>query len=84
MIGQQLKKSILQEAIQGRLVPNVLQSGEKTGADLLQAILSERQKKENEEKGKRAKKLSLSLIEEEPWTLPDGWCWCRIHERKRH
>ena len=78
MTGQQLKNSILQEAIQGRLVSNVLQPGEKTGAELLQDILSERQKKENEEKGKKAKRLSLSIIEDEPWELPDGWCWCKL------
>lgn len=75
MTGQQLRNSILQEAIQGRLVPNVLQPGEKTGEELLKSILAEHQKKENEEKGKKAKKLTLSTIEEEPWELPEGWCW---------
>lgn len=80
MTGQQLRNSILQEAIQGRLVPNVLQPGEKTGAELLQDILAERQKKENQEKGKKAKKLSLSVIEEEPWELPEGWCWCKLKD----
>lgn len=80
MTGQQLRNSILQEAIQGRLVPNVLLSGEKTGAELLQDILAERQKKENEEKGKKAKRLSLSIIEDEPWELPDGWCWCSLED----
>lgn len=77
MTGQQLRNSILQEAIQGRLVPNVLEPGEKTGTELLQDILAERQRKENEEKGKKAKKLTLSTIEEEPWELPKDWCWCR-------
>ena len=78
MTGQQLRNSILQEAIHGRLVPNVLQPGEKTGDDLLKDILAEHQKKENEEKGKKAKKLTLSTIEEEPWELPEGWCWTRL------
>lgn len=80
MTGQQLRNSILQEAIYGRLVPNVLQPGEKTGDDLLKDILAERQKKENKEKGKKAKKLTLSTIEEEPWELPEGWCWCHIQD----
>lgn len=80
MTGQQLRNSILQEAIQGRLVPNVLQPGEKTGEELLKSILAERQKKENEEKGKKAKKLTISTIEEEPWELPEGWCWCRVSD----
>ena len=78
MTGQQLRNSILQEAIHGRLVPNVLQPGEKTGEELLKDIIAERQKKENEEKGKKAKKLTLSTIEEEPWELPDEWCWCKL------
>lgn len=78
MTGQQLKNSILQEAIQGHLVPNVLEPGEKTGAELLQQILKERQDKEIEEKGNKAKKLTLSTIDEEPWELPEGWCWCKL------
>lgn len=78
MTGQQLRNSILQEAIQGRLVPNVLEPGEKTGVELLQDILAERQKKEDKDNGKKARKLTLSSIEEEPYELPDGWCWCKI------
>lgn len=78
MTGQQLRNSILQEAIQGRLVPNVLEPGEKTGEELLIDILAERQKRENKEKGKKARKLTLSTIEEEPWVLPDSWCWCKL------
>ena len=80
MTGQQLRNSILQEAIQGRLVPNVLEPGEKTGAELLQQILKERQDKENKEKGNKAKRLTLSTIDEEPWELPEGWCWCHIQD----
>lgn len=80
MTGQQLKNSILQEAIQGRLVPNALEMGEKTGAELLLDILAERQKKENAEKGKKAKKLTLSTIEDEIWELPEGWCWAHISD----
>ena len=78
MTGQQLRNSILQEAIQGRLVPNVLEPGEKTGAELLQQILKERQDREDKENSKKAKKLTLSTIEEEPWELPEGWCWCKL------
>lgn len=80
MTGQQLKNSIFQEAIQGLLVPNVLEPGEKTGAELLMDILAERQRKENEEKGKKAKKHTLSVIEEGPWKLPEEWCWCKLSD----
>ncbi len=80
MTGQQLRNSILQEAIYGRLVPNVLEPGEKTGAELLQQILKERQDRENKEKGKKAQQLSLSIIEDEPYEIPDEWCWCKIRD----
>ena len=77
ILPDKLRKSVLQEAIHGTLVPNDIPEGEATGAELLQQILNERQEKENKEKGKKAKKLTLSTIEEEPWELPEGWCWCR-------
>lgn len=77
ILPDKLRKSVLQEAIHGSLVPNDIPEGEATGAELLQQILKERQEKENKEKGKKAKKLTLSTIEEEPWELPEGWCWCR-------
>lgn len=84
MTGQQLRNSILQEAIHGRLVPNVLQPGEKSARELLEDILAMRQKEENERKGKKAKKLKLSEVEEDPWELPEGWCWCKIQDLFDH
>lgn len=80
ILPDKLRKSVLQEAIHGTLVPNDIPEGEATGAELLQQILKERQEKENKEKGKKAKKLTLSTIEEEPWELPEGWCWCLIKD----
>jgi len=76
MTGQQLRNTILQEAIHGRLVPNVIYPGEKTAHELLEDILAIRQKAEIEAKGKKAKKITLCDIDEEPWKLPEGWCWC--------
>ena len=76
-LPDKLRKSVLQEAIHGTLVPNDIPEGEATAQELLQQILKERQDKENKEKGKKAKKLTLSTIDEEPWELPQGWCWCR-------
>lgn len=77
-LPDKLRKSVLQEAIHGRLVPNTLQSGEKSARELLGDILAQRQKAENDTKGRKAKKLTLSEIEEEPWELPEGWEWCRL------
>ena len=78
LLPDKLRKSVLQEAIHGNLVSNDIPEGEATAPELLQQILKERQDRENKEKGKKAKKLSLSTIDEEPWELPDGWCWCRL------
>lgn len=79
-LPDKLRKSVLQEAIHGNLVPNEIPAGEATAQELLQQILKERQDRENAAKGKKAKKLTLSEIEEEPWELPDGWCWCDVEE----
>lgn len=78
LLPDKLRKSVLQEAIHGNLVPNDIPDGEATALELLQQILKERQDRENKEKGKKAKKLSLSTIDDEPWGLPEGWCWCRL------
>ena len=78
ILPDKLRKSVLQEAIHGNLVSNDIPEGEATASELLQQILKERQDRENRAKGKKAKKLTLSTIEEEPWELPDGWCWCKL------
>ncbi len=75
-----LRKSILQEAVKGNLVSNITPKGQTTAPELLQNILKGRQEKENKEKGKKARELTLSIIEEEPWDIPEGWCWCRIKD----
>lgn len=79
-LPDKLRKSVLQEAIHGNLVPNKIPEGEATAQELLQQILKERQDRENAAKGKKAKKLTLSDIEEEPWELPEGWCWCKLKD----
>ena len=79
-LPDKLRKSVLQEAIHGNLVSNDIPDGEARAPELLKQILKERQEKEKREKGEKAKKLTLSTIDEEPWELPDGWCWCRIGE----
>ena len=78
LLPDKFRKSILQEAIHGNLVPNDIPDGEATAQELLQQILKERQDREDKAKGKKTKKLSLSIIEDEPWDLPEGWCWCNL------
>ena len=80
ILPDKLRKSVLQAAIHGTLVPNAIPEGEATGAELLQQILKERQNRENKEKGKKAKKLTLSTVDEKPWELPEGWCWCKLSD----
>ena len=80
ILPDKLRKSVLQEAIRGNLVPNDIPNGEATAQELLQQILKERQEKENKEKGRKAKKLSLSIIDDDLDELPGGWCWCRLSD----
>ena len=58
-IMEQLKKSVLQEAIQGRLVPQLLEEG--TAQELLEQIKQEKQRLVKEGKLKKSK-LSDSII----------------------
>ena len=77
MTAQQLKNAILQEAIEGRLVPQ-------DPNDEPASILQERIRKEKErlvKEGKLKKKdLEVKPISEDeiPFEIPESWEWCRI------
>ncbi|MBS7364078.1 MAG: restriction endonuclease subunit S [Paludibacteraceae bacterium] len=79
MTGQQLKNSILQLAIQGKLVPQIESEG--TAEDLLKEIRAEKEKLVKEGKLKK-KDLEVKPIEEDevPFEIPEGWRWCRLGE----
>ncbi|MCQ2231093.1 MAG: restriction endonuclease subunit S [Paludibacteraceae bacterium] len=79
MTGQQLKNSILQWAIQGKLVPQIESEG--TAEDLLKEIRAEKEKLVKEGKLKK-KDLEVKPIEEDeiPFEIPEGWRWCRLGE----
>ena len=76
MTGQQLKNSILQLAIQGKLVPQIESEG--TAEDLLKEIRAEKERLVKEGKLKK-KDLEVKPIEEDevPFEIPEGWRWCR-------
>ena len=75
---QQLRKSLLQEAIQGRLVP---QNPTDEPADvLLQRICAEKEQLIKEGKIKRQKPLPPITEEEKPFAIPDSWQWVRLGE----
>ena len=88
-----LKKSILQEAVRGKLVPQ--DPNDEPAAVLLERIRAEKQKLIAEGKIKKNKHESVIFrrdnshyekrdseevcIEVEiPFELPNGWCWCRF------
>ena len=79
MNAQQLKNSILQEAIQGRLVPQ--DPTDEPASALLARI---RQEKEQLVKAGKLKKKDLEVKpiseDEKPFEIPESWEWCRVEE----
>lgn len=77
-IGALTKKAILQEAVQGKLVPQIAAEG--NAKDLLEEIKKEKAKLIKEGKIKKEKTLSEITAEEIPFDIPENWCWCRLSE----
>ena len=88
-----LKKSILQEAVQGKLVPQ--DSSDEPASVLLERIRAEKERLIQEGKIKRDKHESViyrrdnshyekrgsdevCIDDEIPFVLPNGWCWSRF------
>lgn len=71
-----LKKSILQMAIQGKLVPQ--DPNEEPASVLLEKIAKEKQKLIKEGKIKKQKSLPEITEEEIPFDIPESWEWVRI------
>jgi type I restriction enzyme S subunit len=81
-LPDKLKKSVLQEAIQGRLVPQ--DPTDEPASVLLQRIRKEKERLVKEGKLKK-KDLENKPIEEEeiPFEIPKGWEWVRICDISR-
>ena len=90
-IGTLTKKAILQEAVQGKLVPQI--AGEGNAKDLLEEIRKERLSHgldfANAKSGKKKSKKETALAgsnpcditeDEIPFDIPENWCWCRLGE----
>ena len=77
MTAQQLRNSILQQAIQGRLVPQ--DPNDEPASVLLERIRKEKEQLVKEGKLKK-KDLATTPIadDEKPFDLPSGWNWCHI------
>ena len=90
-IGTLTKKAILQEAVQGKLVPQIAAEG--NARDLLEEIRKEKLSHgldfANAKSGKRKSKKETALAgsnpcdisdDEIPFDIPENWCWCRLGE----
>ena len=73
---EDMKKSILQYAIQGKLVEQRPEEG--TGEELYRQIQSEKQRLIKEGKIKKEKPLAEITEGEKPYDIPDNWTWVRF------
>ncbi len=77
---KKLRQSLLQDAVQGKLLPSQSTNGGKVehAADLLQQIKAEKEKLIAEKKIKKEKPLPPIKPEEIPFEIPSNWVWCRL------
>ena len=78
MNAQDLKSSILQRAIEGKLVPQLKEEG--TAKELLAEIRSEKARLIKEKKIKKSKPLPEITDAEKPFDIPDSWEWVRLKD----
>lgn len=78
MNAQDLKNSILQRAIEGKLVPQRKEEG--TAKELLAEIRAEKARLVKEKKIKKSKPLPEITDEEKPFDIPDSWEWVRLKD----
>ena len=73
---EDMKKSILQQAIQGKLVEQRPEEG--NAQELYAQIQAEKQRLIKEGKLKKEKPLPEITEDEKPFEIPDGWMWVRL------
>ncbi len=77
MNAQQLRNSILQEAIEGRLVPQ--DPNDEPASVLLERIREEKKRLVKEGKLKKSALKEIPFSEEgRPFRIPDSWEWCKL------
>lgn len=76
-LPERLKKSILQEAIEGRLVPQ--DPNDEPASVLLAKIRKEKEQLVKEGKLKKKDLIETPISEDEiPFDIPESWEWCRV------
>lgn len=80
--SEDMKKSILQYAIRGKLVEQRAEEG--TGKELYQQIQTEKQRLIAEKKIKKEKPLAEISEDEIPFDIPENWKWIRVGEIFAH
>ena len=78
MNAQDLKNSILQRAVQGKLVEQRAEEG--TARELLEQIKLEKDQLIKDKKIKKSKPLPEITEEEIPFEIPESWEWVRVGE----
>jgi restriction endonuclease S subunit len=72
---KKLRQQILQDAVQGKLVPQ--NKSDEPASELLKKIKAEKAKLIAEKKLKKEKDLPPIKREEIPFEIPENWVWCR-------
>lgn len=76
---ENLNQAILQEAVQGKLVPQ--DPKDEPASELLKRIKAEKATlRQAKGKGKKEKPLPPIKPEEIPFEIPENWVWCRLGE----
>lgn len=78
MKSQDLKKSILQYAMQGKLVPQ--DPSDEPASELLKRIKAQKEQLIKDGKIKKEKALPPITKDEIPYDLPQGWEWVRFQD----
>lgn len=74
---EQLNQAILQEAVQGKLVPQ--DKNDEPASELLKRIKAQKATlRQAQGKGKKEKPLPPIKPEEIPFEIPENWVWCRL------
>lgn len=81
-IASDLRESVLQAAIQGKLTEQLATDG--NARDLLKQIKAEKDKLIADKKIKKEKTLAPISDDEKPFEIPDNWEWCYLGDVFSH